>query len=102
MTVVAAFELDDQVAAGHRPHQVDGIHGRLGAAVPKAPQGQPVSLGEVRGHHHGVVDRLGEVGAEGDPFGHRLDDGRMGMAGQHRSVTTVVVDVLVSVDVEDP
>ena len=46
--------------------------------------------------------RLGEVSPEGHPFGYCLDDGRMGMASQHRPVATVIVDVLISVDVEDP
>ncbi len=33
MAVVAALDLDDQVAAGDRTHQVDGVHRRLGAGV---------------------------------------------------------------------
>ncbi len=69
---------------------------------PKRHRGSPYRSDEVRRHHHRVVDRLGEMGAKGDPLGHRFDDGRMGVAGQHGSITAVVVDVLVSVDVEEP
>ena len=67
VTVVAALDLDDQVPAGDRPHEVDGVHGRLRAGVDEAPEGQVPTLTELLGHHDGVLGGLGEVGAHVDP-----------------------------------
>ena len=99
VAVVAALDLDDHVTPGHRPHQVDGIHRRLGARVAEAPQGQPEALPEQLGHHDGVLGRLGEVGAERHPVAHRRHDRRVAVTGQHRAVAGVEVDVLAAVDV---
>src|SRR5262245_53319665 len=50
VAVVTALDLDDQVAAGDRAHQVDGVHGRLGARVGEPPERQPEPPGQLLGH----------------------------------------------------
>ena len=101
MAVVAALHLDDQVAPGDRPHQVDGVHRRLGAGVGEAPQRQAEPPGELARHHQRILGGLGEMGAAGDLAADRLDDRRVGVAGQGRAVPAVQVHVLVAVDVVD-
>jgi hypothetical protein len=102
VAVVAALDLDDQGPAGDRPHQVDGVHGRLGAGVAEAPQRQPEAPLELLGDHDGLGGRLGEVGALGDPLGDRRHHRRMGVADRHDPVAAVQVHVLVAVGVPDP
>ena len=82
VAVITALDLDDQVPAGDRAHQVDGVHGRLGAGVAEAPLGQAEPAGQFLGHGDGVLGRLGEVGAPGHLFLHGPDDGRVGVPGQ--------------------
>ena len=102
VAVVAALDLDDEVAPGDGPHQVDGVHRGLGARVAEAPQGQPEAPAELLGHDDGVLGRLGEVGAERHPALHRLDDRRVGVTDEHHAVAGVQVDVLGPVDVVAP
>ena len=99
MAVIRALDLDDLVATGDRPHQVDGIHGRLGAGVVESPQRQTEPSGQVAGDDDRVVGWLGEVGAFGDATLHCGDDRRIGMAGDHHAIPTVQVDVLGAVDI---
>jgi hypothetical protein len=68
VAVIGAFELDDEIAAGLGPHQVDRVHRRLGPAVPKTPQRQAVPSGQFLRHDHRVLDRLGKVSPPGNPF----------------------------------
>ncbi len=44
MTVVGPLCLDDQVPSGVRPHEVDGVHGRLGPRAAETPQRQPETV----------------------------------------------------------
>ena len=99
MAVVAALDLHDQVASGGGPHQVDRVHGRLGARVAEAPQRQSEARGEQLGDDDGVLGGLGEVGASPDPLAHRGDDRGVAVSGEHRAVAGVQVDVLGAVDV---
>ena len=99
--VVAALDLEDPVAAGGGAHQVDGVHGGLGAGVAEPPQRLVEPLGEVVGHRDGVLGRLREVGPAGDPLLHRRDDRRVGVPGQRDAVPAVEVGVLEAVDVVD-
>src|ERR1019366_8174977 len=101
VAVVAALDFDDQVPAGDRPHEVDGVHGCLGAGVDKAPQGQSPALAQLFGEDNGVLGRLGEVRPLAHSGGDRLDDGRGGMAGEAGPVPAVHVDILGAVDVVD-
>ena len=64
VAVVAALDLDDALAPGGGPHQVDGGHRGLGAGVGEAPQRQAEAAGELAGDGDDVGHRLGEVGAE--------------------------------------
>src|SRR5215813_15203126 len=99
--VVAALDLDDQVPAGDRPHQVDGVHRGLGARVGEPPQRLGEPGGEFAGDRHGVRGGLGEMGAAGDLAAYRLDDGGVRVPGQPHAVAAVQVHVLVAVDVID-
>ena len=101
VAVVAALDLDDEVPAGDGAHEVDGVHGGLGARVVEAPQRQVEPAGQLLGDLDGRLGRLGEVGAAADLCAHRLRDGRVGVAGEAGTVAAVEVDVLVAVDVED-
>ena len=49
VAVVAALDLDDQVAAGDRAHQVHGVHRGLGAGVGEPPQRQAEPAGQLLG-----------------------------------------------------
>ena len=101
MAVVTALDLDDQIPAGDRAHQVDGVHGGFGAGVGEPPAGQAEAVGEFAGHGDGVRGRLGEVGASAYLSCDGLLDVGMGVAGQGGAVAAVQVDVLVAVDVVD-
>ena len=101
VAVVAALDLDDQVPAGDRAHQVDGVHGGFGAGVGEAPLRQAEPFCQLGGHRDGVRGGLGEVGAVGGLLGYCLRDRRVGVAGQRGAVAAVQVDVLVAVDVPD-
>ena len=101
VAVVAALDLDHQVALGQRAHQVDGVHGRLGAGVGEPPQRQAEAADQLVGEPDGVLGGLGEVGAASDLAGHRLDDRGVAVAGDGRAVPAVHVDVLVAVHVPD-
>ena len=63
VAVVAALDLDDQVAPGERAHHVDGVHRGLGAGVGEPPQGEPEARGEVLRDDDRVLGGLREVGA---------------------------------------
>ncbi len=101
MAVVAALDLDDQVATGDGAHQVHGVHRRLGAGVGEAPQRQVEPARQFGGHPDRVLGRLREVRAAAHPLGHRRDDRRVRVSGDRRAVPAVHVDVLGAVDVVD-
>jgi hypothetical protein len=101
MAVIGALDLDDLGTPGDRPHEVDGIHGRLGSGVGEPPQREAESPGQLLGHHDGVLGGLGEVGAPGHPGADRLDDLGMSVTDRHDAVAPVQVDVLESVGVVD-
>ena len=89
MTVVAALDLDDQVPAGDRAHEVDRVHGGFGAGVGEAPSCQAEPAGEFFGDHDGVRGGLGEMGALAGLSGYRFLDGWVGVAGQGGAVAAV-------------
>ena len=99
--VVAALDLDDEVPARDRPHEMDGVHRRLGPRVAKAPQRLPETSSELLCHDDRVLGGLGEVRAPGDLGPHRLDDRGVCVPGEAGSVATVKIDVLGPVDVVD-
>ncbi len=99
MAVVAALDLDDEVATGDRAHQVHGVHRRLGAGVAEAPQREPEPAAEFGRDPDRVLGGLREVRAAPHPVRHRRDDRRVGVTGDRRAVAAVHVDVLGAVDV---
>jgi hypothetical protein len=101
VAVIAALDLDDQVAAGDRAHQVDRVHRGLGAGVGEPPQRQPEAAGQFLRDQDRGRSRLGEVRAQRHLAADRLDDRRVGVAGQRGAVPAVQVDVLVAVHVVD-
>src|SRR5271169_3973346 len=101
MTVIAALDLDDQVPAGDRAHEVDGVHGGFGAGVGETPFRQAEAARELPRDHDGVRGGLGEVGAQAGLACYCFRDGRVGVAGQGGAVAAVQVDVLIAVDVPD-
>ena len=101
VAVIAALDLDDQIAPGQRPREVHGVHGGFGAGVGEPPQRQIEAAGQFARDPDGVLGRLGEMGSAPHPVAHRLDDRRMGMSGNRCAVAAVHVDVLVAVDVVD-
>ena len=102
VAVIAAFEFDDEVAAGEAARHPDGRHGGFGAGVHQA-------------HHfdrrHGAANGLRQFdfplggSAETGSDGERAFDGRenrgVAMAEQQRTPGADVIDVLVAIDVED-
>ena len=101
VAVVAALDLDDQVPAGDRAHEMDGVHGGFGPGVSESPAGQSEAAGELGRDRDRVLGRLGEVGTEAGLGADGVDDGGMGVAGQGGAVAAVQVDILVAVDVVD-
>ena len=99
--VIAAFHLDDLVAAGEAAGEADGVHRDLGAAGAEADLV----------HGEALADLVGEVELEGvrhavhgsgleallDCFHH----GGMAMAGHERAEAEVEVDVFVAVEIVD-
>ena len=102
MPVIAPLDLDQEVAAGDRPHQPNGLQGGLGPGVAEPPQGKAEPVHEVLANRVEVPGGLGEVRAPADLAFHRLHDLGMCMAHDHGPVAEMEVDVLVPVDVPDP
>ena len=102
VAVVAAFELDDEVAAGESAGEADGGHAGFGAGSDEA---------ELFDGGKAACDELGEVGFGGDggseagAFGcgllDGLDDGREGVAEDHGAPGAEEVEVAVAVRVEE-
>ena len=102
MAVIAAFELDGDVAAGEAAGDAQGAHGGCGAGVDQAHH--------LHGGHHGA-DGLGqfdfefrgsaETGAAGQGFLNGVEDLRVAMADEQRAPGTDVIDVFVIVDIEE-
>ena len=101
MPVVAALDLDDEVAAGQRASEVHRVHGGLGARVGEPPQRQLEAAGQLAGDPDRVLGGLGEVRAAPDLLADRGDDRRMCMSRNGSAVAAVHVDVLGAVDVVD-
>ena len=99
--VIAAFHLDDLVAAGKSAGEADGVHRDLGAAGAEAHLV----------HGEALADFVGEIELEGvrhavhgsgfEPLLDCLHDGGMAMAGHERAEAEVEIDVFVAVEIVD-
>ena len=100
VAVIAAFELDDDVAAGGGAGEADGGHGGFGAGADEAHfldggiAGDD-ALGEIGLGGGGGAEAGGVRGGALDGF----DDGREGVAEDHGAPGAEVVDVAVAVGV---
>ena len=65
VAVVAALDLDDEVAAGDGAHQVDRVHGGLGAGVGEAPLGEAEAAGQLLGRPRWRPRSAGRSGCRG-------------------------------------
>src|SRR4051812_46929873 len=100
--MVSAIELDDPVAAGKRPGEPKRAHSGLGAG---GNETQPLD------RRHGFDNQLPEsdlvLGRRAERHsvlrgvGHRLDDGRLGMAQDEWPPGAEEVDVIVTVGIVD-
>ena len=100
MPVIAAFDLDDAVPAGRAAGEADGIHRRLGARVGESPHRQPVAVAQQLGDL-GIELAWGDVQRAVAQLGlDRSVHHRVHVPGEQGAEAHVVVDVLVTVDVD--
>ena len=102
VTVVTAFDLDDEVAAGGSACKTDGAHGGFGAAVDQADL---FEARDVLDELFGQPDFSFRGDAEARPafegLGHGLNDLRVSVAEDQGSPGQDVVDVFVAIGVGD-
>ncbi len=102
VAVIAALELDDEVAAGESAGEADGGHAGFGAGGDEA---EFCNRGETVGDEIGEVGFGGDGGSEAGAFGGGLldgfDDGREGVAEDHGTPGAEEVEVAVAVFVEE-
>ncbi len=101
MTVVVAFELDDLVASGIATCQANRGHGGLGTRVDHAHHLDA-------GHH--LADQIGHFGLDGgrraegetgiNALAHSSEDIGIGMAGDHGSPGSHVIDITLAFHIE--
>ena len=100
VAVVAAFKLDDGVAAGEATRQADGAHRRFGAGADQTHHVQAGQMcAQLLGNLHFRLGRRAEGQAFERRLAHRLDDGRMRMAGNGRPPGADIVDIRCTVSV---
>ena len=85
--VVAAFELDDLVAAGGGAGQADGVHGGFGAAAAEADHLDRKAIADFLGQFPLHVVRHAEHGAGGQTFFDGLHHRGMTVARHERAET---------------
>ena len=101
MSVVAAYALDDLVAAGGGPCEPDRGHCRLGAAVDESNHLHAGEGGDdFLGQHRLGFGRRAERSPPADGLGERRHHPFVGMSDDHRAVGADVVDVPVAIDVD--
>ena len=102
VAVVAALELDDEVAAGEAAGEADGGHGGLGAGGDEA---ELLDGGKAADDEFGEVGFGGDGGSEAGAFGGGLldgfDDRREGVAEDHGPPGAEEVEVAVAVRVAE-
>ena len=101
--MVAAGKLDDLGPSGEAAGQAHRAHGGLGAGVHQA---HPLHRGDPGDDLGGQLGLARGGRTEGQPVGsrplHRLHDGRVGVAQNHRPPGADEVDVAVAVGVGEP
>ena len=98
VAVVAALELDDEVAAGESAGEADGGHAGFGAGGDEA---ELLDGGKAVGDEFREIGFGGDGGSEAGALGGGLldgfDDGRKGMAKDHRPPGAEEVEVAVAI-----
>ena len=102
VAVVGALDLEDHVAAGRAPGEVDRVHRGLGARVGETPLREPEAAGQLLGDDDRAVGGSGEVGSEVDPGLDRRADLLVRVADAHDAKAVVEIHVFVPVHVPDP
>ncbi len=102
VAVVGALRLDDEVAAGVSPHQVDRIHRCLGPRAAEPPERQPEPSRELGGDLGDLGGGLGKVRPSDEPFLHGGDNLGVGVTHHQRPVPVVEIEVVVAVQVGQP
>ena len=94
MAVIAAFELNDLIAAGEAAGQANRAHGRFGAGVhhPHHIHGRD-QLGHQLRHFHFHFGRRAKAQAAGRRFDHRIADSRVVVAQHHRTPGADIIDI---------
>ncbi len=99
--VVAAFELDDLVAAGGGAGETNRVHGGFGAAVAEADHFHGKALADFLGQLPLHVMRHAKHGAGGQTFPHGFHDGGMAVSRHERAEAEVVINVVVAVEIAE-
>ena len=103
MAVIAAGELDDDVAAGEAAGQANGAHRRLGAGLtpcePSRWTAPPATISSASSRFQ--LGRRAEAGAVVQRFLDGLDDARMAVAEDQRPPGADVIEIAIAVEVEE-
>ena len=97
--VIAAFHLDDAIAAGSGASQADGVHGAFRAAIAETNHLDGKALADFLGEFPFEIMRHAEHGAGAEFRLHRLDHRGMAMSGHQRAEAKIEVEILVAVDI---
>ena len=100
-SVIAAFELDDLVAAGGGAGQADGMHGGFGPAVAEAHHLHWKALADFFRKLPFHVMRHAEHGARAQPLLNRFHHRGMAVSGHERAEAQVVIDVVVAIEIAE-
>ena len=100
VAVVAAFELDDFIAAGKTARQADGAHGGFGTGVHHAHHVHGRNqLGDQFRHLDFHFGRRTEAQAALGGFNHGVTNGRVVVTKHHRAPGADVIDIGFAIDI---
>src|SRR5271154_7513013 len=97
--VIAAFHLNDAVAAGGGASEAHGVHGAFRAAIAETHHFHRKALADFFGELPFEVVRHAEHGAGAEFRLHSLDHGGMAMAGHQRAEAEIEIEIFVAINV---